>query len=168
MSTHLAAAIDWWLSTIGDAADSTNQSQTTSQDDTNSSLASNQGYYGASQPLTWPTHSVTPFRSQSNPEKSTVMQHGQPARSASSWPPSSDIFVRAHSYSPSNYSEPFLDTSSSILNSGYRSTWELLKSLPAPTHMMQILPTLPTHYFTPAELNAQLPDPVCNPIVSSW
>lgn len=31
---------------------------------------------------------------------------------------------------------------------------------------MKVLPTLPTHYFTPSELDSQLPDPFLAPLVS--
>lgn len=168
MSTHLIAAVDWWLSTLEDAEASANQSQNASHDKTNSSVSSNhEGLYGPTQPLTWAILSDMPFPHKFIPETPTTVPGVRPAKSSPSRPPSSDTFVRAHLYPPSTYSEPPPDTSSLILNSGYRSTWELLKSLPAPTHTMQVLPTLPTHYFTPAELNAQLPDPVCSPLVSS-
>lgn len=84
-------------------------------------------------------------------------------RAPASWP------THRHTRSPSIRSTPNPDrTSLAILNTGYRSTWELLKALPAPADTMKVLPTLPTHYFTLSQLDSQLPDPIQRPLVSQW
>lgn len=88
------------------------------------------------------------------------------ARAPPTWPPNS---VRRRPRSPSSLSEPAPTRTQLpyLLNSGCRSTWELLKALPDPSDITKALPTLPTHYFTPSELDNQLPDPFLAPLVST-
>lgn len=59
-----------------------------------------------------------------------------------------------------------LSISSSVtLNSVHRSTFELLKSLPAPWDVQAVLPHLPTYSATPAELVSILPNDIDMPLV---
>lgn len=51
------------------------------------------------------------------------------------------------------------------LNSTYRSTLELLESLPAPFDLMRLLPGLPTRLSTAFELSEALPHEISNPLV---
>lgn len=53
----------------------------------------------------------------------------------------------------------------SALNSTYRSTLELLESLPAPFDLMRLLPGLPTRSSTAFELSEALPHEISNPLV---
>lgn len=73
-----------------------------------------------------------------------------------------------HARSPSAISEstPDRDPLPFLLNSGCRSTLELLRALPSHADIIKLLPILPTHYYTPSELDSQLPDPFFLPLVS--
>lgn len=52
-----------------------------------------------------------------------------------------------------------------VLNSTYRSTFELLRCLPPPFHILNVLPVLPTRMSSMYELSATLPHKVTNPLV---
>lgn len=81
------------------------------------------------------------------------------------WPSSS---IRRHAHSSPIFSEPTPNRNCLpfLLNSGCRSTLELLRELPTPAIIAKVLPTLPTHYYTPSELDCQLLDPIFRPLVS--
>lgn len=52
-----------------------------------------------------------------------------------------------------------------ILNSTYRSTFELLRCLPALLDITNVLPALPTRMATTYGLSATLPHSITNPLV---
>lgn len=93
-----------------------------------------------------------------------LVSHSSP-KLPPTWPPNS---IHRHAPSSPTFSEPDLDRNPLpfLLNSGCRSTWELLRELPSPAIIATVLPTLPTHYYTPSELDSQLPDPIFRPLVS--
>lgn len=59
----------------------------------------------------------------------------------------------------------FLHLEFPVLNSTYRSTLELLHSLPKTSEMVNILPSLPTRALPMYELLEALPHEVTNPLV---
>lgn len=56
--------------------------------------------------------------------------------------------------------------SSSVVNSEYRSTWELLSCLPSRRIAAQMRTMLPTHHFTIRELTTKFPGRIDVPLVS--
>lgn len=75
-------------------------------------------------------------------------------------------FIHTFSH-PSDIEFPpeFLHLEFPVLNSTYRSTLELLHSLPPASEMVNILPSLPTRAFPVYELSEALPHEVTNPLV---
>jgi hypothetical protein len=67
---------------------------------------------------------------------------------------------------PQDLPDLSIPASSLLLNSLHRSNWELLRALPAPSHMEDVLPSLPTQALNAFDLVQSLPHEINNPVVS--
>lgn len=124
------------------------------------------------QPLTIPSRRIacgdmsphpSNFNTQSRPDLRDDLHSRSPRFPEASESPTS---LRRRARSPSTEPTPDRNLLALLLNSGCRSTLELLRALPTHADITKLLPILPTQYYTPSELDSQLPDPFFVPIVS--